>query len=418
LVSARTYTRDDLGRITEVVDYSDGATTIWGYGYDVFGRLETVAQDSAAYASYEYDANGNRLSRTSGAGVETGTYDAQDRLVTYAGADYGYTAAGELAERIEGADTTRYSYDVLGNLMEVELPDGTLIEYVIDGRNRRVGKKIDGDLVQGFLYGDQLNPVAELDSLGNVVSRFVYGSKANLPDYIIQGSDTLRVISDHLGSVRLVVNATTGSIAQKVSYDEWGRVLADSNPGFQPFGFAGGLWDADVGLVRFGARDYSAVEGRWTTKDPIGSSGGVNVYEYAAGDPVGLVDPAGLSPCLARALLAGTLVFGTTTPLSGPALVGLALGISAALALSQTDLAGNALERSRAGWRKIVGLIASMLSYNPNVQGGPAPPPGPPDDDPPPVAPVPPSGGGRGPEPLRPGGEYTLPDGSTIRILP
>jgi hypothetical protein len=80
---------------------------------------------------------------------------------------------------------------VLGNLMEVELPDGTLIEYVIDGRNRRVGKKVDGNLVQGFLYDDQLNPVAEFDSLGNVVSRFVYGSKANLPDYIIQGSDTL-----------------------------------------------------------------------------------------------------------------------------------------------------------------------------------------------------------------------------------
>jgi RHS repeat-associated protein len=103
------------------------------------------------------------------------------------------------------------------------------------------------------------------------------------------------VISDHLGSVRLVVNATTGSVAQKLSYDEWGRVLADSNPGFQPFGFAGGIWDADVGLVRFGARDYSAAEGRWTAKDPIGlDAGGTNLHQYVFADPVGLVDPSGL----------------------------------------------------------------------------------------------------------------------------
>ena len=33
------------------------------------------------------------------------------------------------------------------------------------------------------------------------------------------------------------------------------------NPGYQPFGFAGGLADA-LGLVRFGARDYDPRAGR------------------------------------------------------------------------------------------------------------------------------------------------------------
>ncbi len=47
--------------------------------------------------------------------------------------------------------------------------------------------------------------------------------------------------------------------------DAWGQVLADSSPGFQPFGFAGGLWDRDTGLVRFGARDYDPEVGRWTS---------------------------------------------------------------------------------------------------------------------------------------------------------
>jgi hypothetical protein len=43
------------------------------------------------------------------------------------------------------------------------------------------------------------------------------------------------------------------------AYDEFGRVLSNTNPGFQPFGFAGGIYEVDTGLVRFGARDYDAV---------------------------------------------------------------------------------------------------------------------------------------------------------------
>ena len=34
-----------------------------------------------------------------------------------------------------------------------------------------------------------------------------------------------------------------------------GNITSDTNPGFQPFGFAGGLYDTDTGLTRFGARD-------------------------------------------------------------------------------------------------------------------------------------------------------------------
>jgi len=39
-----------------------------------------------------------------------------------------------------------------------------------------------------------------------------------------------------------------------MDYDAFGRVLNEVNPGFQPFGFAGGLYDDDSGLVRFGVR--------------------------------------------------------------------------------------------------------------------------------------------------------------------
>jgi RHS repeat-associated protein len=82
-----------------------------------------------------------------------------------------------------------------------------------------------------------------------------------------------------------------------VSYDAWGRVLEDTNPGLQPFGFAGGIWDGATGLVRFGARDYDAVAGRWTAKDPIGFEGGSsNLYEYALNSPTHLIDGQGTGP--------------------------------------------------------------------------------------------------------------------------
>ena len=62
-----------------------------------------------------------------------------------------------------------------------------------------------------------------------------------------------------------------------------------------PFGFAGGLADADTGLVRFGLRDYDPEAGRWTARDPALYEGGqANLYAYVSNDPVARRDPTGL----------------------------------------------------------------------------------------------------------------------------
>lgn len=82
-----------------------------------------------------------------------------------------------------------------------------------------------------------------------------------------------------------------GAVAQRIDYDEFGVVLNDTNPGSQPFGFAGGLYDKDTGLVRFGARDYDVQTGRWTAKDPILFAGGdTNLYGYVLDDPINFRD--------------------------------------------------------------------------------------------------------------------------------
>ncbi|MGH8490627.1 MAG: RHS repeat-associated core domain-containing protein [Gammaproteobacteria bacterium] len=95
-----------------------------------------------------------------------------------------------------------------------------------------------------------------------------------------------------------------------MDYDEWGRVTLDTNPGFHPFGFAGGLYDRDTGLVRFGARDYDPETGRWTAKDPIRFAGGdTNLYGYVLNDPVNAIDPSGtLSPVAIASIIAAAYI--------------------------------------------------------------------------------------------------------------
>ncbi|MBP8976482.1 MAG: hypothetical protein KBG83_07185 [Bacteroidetes bacterium] len=92
-------------------------------------------------------------------------------------------------------------------------------------------------------------PVAELDRTGNIVARCV-GS------YMMKDGNTYQLITDHLGSVRLVINIATGTVMQKLDYDEYGNVTYDSQPDFQLFGYAGGLYDSQTKMTRFGTRDY------------------------------------------------------------------------------------------------------------------------------------------------------------------
>jgi hypothetical protein len=66
------------------------------------------------------------------------------------------------------------------------------------------------------------SPVAWLDGASNVHARFVYGTRVNVPEYMVTAEGTFCILTDHLGSPRLVVNASTGAVAQRVDYDEWG----------------------------------------------------------------------------------------------------------------------------------------------------------------------------------------------------
>ncbi len=298
------YTYNKLGWITDLERRQNGFDENLHYEYDERGRLEEVWRDGVLESSYTYDDNSNRLSYTGPLGNATGTYDARDRMLSYGGATYTWSEAGELMTKTEGGHTTTYDYDVFGNLRKIELPNGIEIEYLTDGAQRRIGKKVNGVLVKQWLYQDQLEPVAELDVQTSALTRFVYRLGRFSPDYSRKNDRTFVHIADLWGSHRLVVASDTGTVLHDVRYDEFGAISFDTAPGHQPFGFIGGLSESLTGLGKLGRRDYDPNSGRWSAKDPRGfSSRDSNHYIYGGGSPLNNIDVSGTTWCDIRTAL-------------------------------------------------------------------------------------------------------------------
>ena len=198
------------------------------------------------------------------------------------GATYAYYLNGSMTNR----NGVALAWNLFGRLMSV----GD-VAYWRDEQQRNCCKERNGEPVKDWYWsGSQI--VAEYDYANDETSVFVYAG-ATAPAYMIRGGSTYRIITDNQGSVRLVVDSETGEVAQRLDYDSFGRVMNDTNPGFQPFGFQGGLYDPDTGLVEFGCRWYGAETGRWISKDPILLDGGWNVYAFCGNDPVNRTDPSG-----------------------------------------------------------------------------------------------------------------------------
>jgi len=253
--------------------------------------IKTKADSSTEH--FTYDANGNRASATINGTSTTASYTLDDALNVYGDNTYRYDEDGYLKEKVTPNGTTTYSYGTRGELLSVSTPAKN-ITYQHNANNQRVAKLVNGQIVEKYLWADLTTLLAIYDKDDNLKQRFAYADQ-RMPVSMTQGNDTYYLHYDQVGSLR-AVSDTSHTIVKEITYDTYGNILNDSNPSFKvPFGFAGGLYDAETKLTRFGYRDYDAYTGKWTAKDPIGFQGGdSNLYRYVLGDPVGLVDPSGL----------------------------------------------------------------------------------------------------------------------------
>lgn len=303
-IYSASYAYNERGKITQMAETVGQSATTVTYGYNFYsGGLESAVASGGMNWTHGYvlDDNGNRISH--------GTYDTRDQVLTFGSSTFVHNGAGQIIRRTDTStgEVTEYDYDALGNLVRVSQTGMADVEYEIDGANRRIAKIVGGVTTRRYLYQDALRMVAEQDSAGNLRSRFVYGGRSNVPEYFERDGQRFVVIADIRGSVRLVVESQTGAIMQRLDYDESGRVLLDTNPGFQPFGFGGGIYDSETGLVRFGARDYDAGLGRWMAREPLlFGAGDGNLFAFGGGDPVNTIDPDGRIPLpLALAIVGG-----------------------------------------------------------------------------------------------------------------
>jgi len=203
--------------------------------------------------------------------------------------------------RVDDIGTPGY-YNGIYNIKEDAEIKKKTIKYFQNANNQRTGKLITNLWVEKYLWKDRTTLLAVYNNTyarGDYIKqRFEYAD-SRLPVAMTDENGTKYYLHyDQVGSLR-AISDTSQHIVKEITYDTYGNILTDTNSSFTiPFGFAGGLYDVDTKLTRFGYRDYDAYTGKWTAKDPIGFDGGdSNLYGYVLGDPVNFIDSTGLYTC-------------------------------------------------------------------------------------------------------------------------
>ena len=287
------YRYDALGRIVSRAHDLGGASFDRDYAYDGMDRL---ASDGGT--AYAYDAAGNRMTRTEDGETVTYSLGAGDRLATWTGGSYRYDAAGCVTRITRGADTWDLTWNGQYQLVSVST-NGTFAEsYSYDALGRRVTTR-NAEGTERHVYDDSWQVIADLDEDGNVLRSYVWGEGIDRILAVKIGSKTYTALTDVQGTVWGYADEQ-GDVVARWTYDAWGNVLSEevdvsaAELRAVRYRFQGRERSAATGLTNFRMRWYDAETGRWLSKDPIGLSGGLNLYESFGNKPNVLTDPFGL----------------------------------------------------------------------------------------------------------------------------
>jgi RHS repeat-associated protein len=284
VLSQYSYTHDNIGnRLTKTQD-----DTLYEYEYDAIYRLQTATVDLSLEESYGYDPVGNRLSGP--VAGDSYSYNIGNQLTTDTDAQYIYDANGNMISKTTQAGTTVYLYDYENRLVQVTLPDATIVGMKYDPFGRRIEKSVNGVLTNYFY--DQEDILFEYDGSGNPTNRYMHGPGIDEPLAVEMSGNTYYYHADGLGSVMFLTKSNR-KIEETYSYDSFGRPQGGTIR--QPYSYTGREWDAEIGLYYYRARYYDPEAGRFISRDPIGFEGGdVNLYGYVGNNAVNLIDPFGL----------------------------------------------------------------------------------------------------------------------------
>lgn len=314
-----TYNYNTVGALTNIKQGT--STTLITYGYDQFGRRTsktygngvsvTNAFDTAALLSdmdftlpsassynQQLDFTYNQASQLSGLDFtnssyfpspantnDTFAYNGQNQMTTADGLTVTHDARGNMTS--DG--TTTFGYDIANRLTSA---GGTTLSY---DPASRLYQETSGGTTTRFAY-DGLDLIAEYDTSGNIVRRYVHGP--GMDDVLVwyEGSAVSNaarryLVADQRGSIVLVTN-NSGGVLQQNDYDAYG-VPDSGNLG--RFQYTGQIWLDDAGLYHYKARAYHPELGRFLQTDPIGYGDGLNMYAYVGGDPINFIDPSGMS---------------------------------------------------------------------------------------------------------------------------
>ena len=184
------------GNVTSQTISAPGLTLTQSYGYDELNRLKTATESGVWSQTYSYDQYGNRAVT---AGYVPNTTLTPQTLTAFNASNNrlvgsSYDAAGN---QVQDAAGRTFSYD--GENRQVSFNGGTAT-YSYDGDGRRV-KKVDGAGTTIFVY--------------NVMGQMVAEYSTTPP----QGAGgTSYLTADHLGSTRVV---TKQDQSVKARYDYW-----------------------------------------------------------------------------------------------------------------------------------------------------------------------------------------------------